>query len=68
MSLLPQVQETEVILQRSKLIETRYSVELPEHRYDDSLGSVTVPLRWKPEKVDENNLALQAKTCMGILF
>ena len=45
MSRLPHVHVTAVILQRSKLIETRC---LCSGSYSWLLGSLTVPLRWKP--------------------
>lgn len=44
MSLFPQLQVTEVILQRSKLMATLQTVS----GSDCIAGSVTVPLKWKP--------------------
>lgn len=54
MSLLPQPQVTEVILQRSKLMATLCVTSGSE----DVVGSVTVPLRWKPAETGGPELML----------
>ena len=54
MSLFPQLQVTEVILQRSKLMATLQTVS----GSDCIAGSVTVPLKWKPIKEREERVQL----------